>query len=102
MKCLYITIYFSLFKDTVVGLDAISRYAILVNKKEPNVKVSLATKTDNKDVEITKRDRTKTEVLPFSVYPNEVKAKIVGDGCVAIQVTIMILKYANKLQLLNF
>ncbi|KAI4467982.1 macroglobulin / complement [Holotrichia oblita] len=74
--------------DTVVGLDAISRYAILVNKKQPHVKIILTTKTDERIIEITKRDRTKTEVLPLSVYPNQVKAKIQGDGCVSIQTVV--------------
>lgn len=71
-----------------MGLDAISRYALLVNKNEPNVKVSLQTKTDKKDLEITKRDRTRTDIVPLTEYPNEVKAEIEGEGCVAIQVIL--------------
>ncbi|KRT86645.1 hypothetical protein AMK59_264 [Oryctes borbonicus] len=74
--------------DTVVGLDAISRYALLVNKNEPNVKISLATKTDTKEIEITKRDRSRTDSVPFTEYPNEVKAKITGNGCVSIQAAV--------------
>lgn len=79
-----------ILKDTVVGLDAISRYAILVNKKEPHVTIILTTKTDEKTIEITKRDRTRTDVLPLRVYPNQVKATIQGDGCVSIQVIVVI------------
>ncbi|GJQ65981.1 hypothetical protein Trydic_g4074 [Trypoxylus dichotomus] len=74
--------------DTVVGLDAISRYALLINKNEPNVKISLETKTDKKVIEITKRDRSRTDELPLTEYPNEVKAKITGDGCVSIQAAV--------------
>lgn len=75
------------FKDTAVGLDAISRYATLVNKKEPKVKVTVMTNSETKVLDITKRDRTKLETLPLVTYPNKVKANIEGEGCVSLQVT---------------
>lgn len=68
-----------------MGLDAISRYAALVNKQEPHAKVFIVTKNDRRVFEINKRNRTKIEVALAS-YPNEVEAKIEGEGCVALQV----------------
>ncbi|GJQ65984.1 hypothetical protein Trydic_g4077 [Trypoxylus dichotomus] len=74
--------------DTVVGLDAISRYAMLINKKEPNVKISLTTKSDKKEIVINKRDGSRTDALALTGHPNQVKAKITGDGCVSVQAAV--------------
>ncbi|GJQ65982.1 hypothetical protein Trydic_g4075 [Trypoxylus dichotomus] len=74
--------------DTVVGLDAISRYAMLINKKELNVKISLTTKSDKKEIVINKRDGSRTDALALTGYPNQVKATITGEGCVAVQAAV--------------
>nr|XP_022911888.1 alpha-2-macroglobulin-like protein 1 isoform X2 [Onthophagus taurus] len=76
-------------QDSVVALDGMSRFANLVNKKQPNLDIDVSTKQNGKkNVEIRKRIRDSKVEIPLVEFPEVIEVKVKGDGCVLGQAAV--------------
>ncbi|KAK9737508.1 Macroglobulin domain MG3 [Popillia japonica] len=71
--------------DTVVGLDAISRYATLINEKGLNLNVLVEVNDYKANLHLAKRDRIKADEVLLDTFPSTIRVKVNGSSCVIVQ-----------------
>lgn len=74
-------------KDTVVALDALSRYASVVLRKTPNVHLDISTDQEKYSVKISSSDKLKTKQIDLKNIAESITIKATGKGCVIAQVS---------------
>lgn len=72
-------------QDTVVALNAITKYALLVRTKDANLRVNITADNEEYEVTINAKDRLKTKQQIIKELPNNVDVMIEGKGCVLVQ-----------------
>ncbi|XP_031329285.1 pregnancy zone protein-like isoform X2 [Photinus pyralis] len=72
-------------QDTVVALDAITKYALLVHSSTTDLHVTVALGQEENEIIIKSKDRLKTKEQIVKKLPNKVDVTIEGKGCVLIQ-----------------
>ncbi|KAK5647506.1 hypothetical protein RI129_002398 [Pyrocoelia pectoralis] len=72
-------------QDTVVALDAITKYALLVHSSKTDLHVNLTLGQKEYEIIINSKDRLKTKEQVVKELPNKVNIAIEGKGCVLIQ-----------------
>lgn len=73
------------FQDTVVALDALSKYSVVVSEK-PNISLHFTATGQEKDFNININDQIKVVTYPLKQAEDTVHLKIQGKGCVLAQV----------------
>ncbi|KAK4885470.1 hypothetical protein RN001_001741 [Aquatica leii] len=72
-------------QDTVVALDAITKYAILIYSSATDLQVNLTVGKKEYEIIINANDRLKTKEQIVKELPNNVSLTIEGKGCVLVQ-----------------
>lgn len=70
-----------------MGLDAISRYATLINEKGLNLNVLVEVNDYKANLHLAKRDRIKADEVLLDTFPSTIRVKVNGSSCVIVQVT---------------
>ncbi|XP_050293499.1 murinoglobulin-1-like [Anthonomus grandis grandis] len=75
-------------QDTVVALDALTKYANYIKTSNVNLHVHLQTHTETHEFSLSDRDRLMARQIPLSsLDSNELKVHLSGSGCAFIQST---------------
>lgn len=77
-------------QDTVVALDALTKFALVAKKDETNLTVFVATGGKQFNFRMKNKAKLKTKQITLSKFSNFVKFRIEGSGCILIQT---LLKY---------
>ncbi|KAF5307210.1 hypothetical protein FQR65_LT00726 [Abscondita terminalis] len=72
-------------QDTVVALDAITKYAILMGMSVTDLQIYIAIGKKEYELNINAKDRLKTKEHNIKDLPNNLNITIEGKGCVLIQ-----------------
>lgn len=75
------------FQDTVVALDALSKYSAII-RDEPNVIVHFAASGQERDVSISGADQIKVNTFNLKQAEDIVQLRVSGKGCVLAQVLL--------------
>lgn len=78
---------FFYFQDTVVALDALSKFSVTAGMK-PNAKVQLLAVNQDEEITIGDEDRLKTKRIDLKEADNTIHLRISGQGCLLAQVRI--------------
>lgn len=76
------------FQDTSVALDALSRYATLIHKEQPELNITILSDVETNRIAISKRDHIKMKQINFKNIPAKINVNVDGEGCALVQVNI--------------
>ncbi|GJQ65969.1 hypothetical protein Trydic_g4064 [Trypoxylus dichotomus] len=79
---------FTTTQDTSVALDALSRYASLINTGQPQMNITVSSQSETKSITVLKEDRMKMTQIDLDEVPTKVKISVDGKGCVLTQAVI--------------
>ncbi|XP_044265167.1 alpha-2-macroglobulin-like isoform X2 [Tribolium madens] len=71
-------------QDTVVALDALTKYSQFFNHKT-DIKINIVALDSNHNFRITDTDRLKSKKIPLKNPANQVRIEVQGQGCVLVQ-----------------
>ncbi|RZC36886.1 pregnancy zone protein-like, partial [Asbolus verrucosus] len=72
-------------QDTVVALDALSRYSYFVSSKQLNMDIALEASEQNYQFKIKSEDRLKSKKVDLKQTDTFVKINVQGEGCLLAQ-----------------
>lgn len=75
-------------QDTVVALDALTRYALVSSSEDTNITVTIGTNAKQYIYRITNRSKLKTKQLTLTKFTKFIKFKLEGTGCILVQSTL--------------
>lgn len=78
-------ILFFITQDTVVALDALSKYSTIIRDK-PNIAIHFAASGQERDLTISDEDQIKVNTFNLREAADTVYMKVSGKGCVLAQV----------------
>ncbi|KAJ8938252.1 hypothetical protein NQ318_001785, partial [Aromia moschata] len=73
-------------QDTVVALDALTKYFRLVRSRNLNITINVESKKQKQRVTFEEGDRMKSERIPLENGTDEVKIIVDGEGCTLVQI----------------
>lgn len=74
------------FQDTVVALEALTKYAITLPRSESGLSVVVTASEMEHTFHINEHERLLLKRQPLPVLPTEVEVDAVGEGCALVQV----------------
>ncbi|XP_049817832.1 murinoglobulin-2-like isoform X2 [Aethina tumida] len=88
---------FKTTQDTVVVLDALTKYAALINENKLDLKIKVSAKNQHYKFSIQSEEKIKSKRVPLRATDNEILVEISGKGCILAQVvSSYYLKHAKK------
>ncbi|XP_044745841.1 pregnancy zone protein-like [Coccinella septempunctata] len=72
-------------QDTVVALDALSKYSIAISSRKINLDIQVQAERQNLNYQIQDDDRLKTKKITLKATDNEINVRIRGEGCLLVQ-----------------
>ncbi|CAG9820997.1 unnamed protein product [Phaedon cochleariae] len=74
-------------QDTVVALDALSRYSRLIQTNNLNMRIHIETEYGEQNLTITNSDSLKSKRITLKPTTGELDVNVYGNGCVLVQIT---------------
>ncbi|KAK9891011.1 hypothetical protein WA026_013344 [Henosepilachna vigintioctopunctata] len=75
-------------QDTVVALDALSKYSAAIASTEINLDIEINAERQHLNYKIRNEDRLKTKKIALKTVNNEISVRIRGEGCLLVQTVL--------------
>ncbi|KAL3287814.1 hypothetical protein HHI36_002274 [Cryptolaemus montrouzieri] len=75
-------------QDTVVSLDALSKYSIAIASRKVNLNIQVGAERQRLNYQIHNEDRLKTKKITLKAVDNEINVRIRGEGCLLVQTVL--------------
>lgn len=72
-------------QDTVVALNALTKYSTAISSKKINLDIQVQAKRQNLNYQMQNEDRLKTKKITLKETDNEINVRIRGEGCLLVQ-----------------